>query len=448
MLAALLIVFREVFEAGLIVGIVMAVTTGVAGRGLWVAGGVAAGVLGACLVALFTSGLSSLFGGSGQEVFNAGILGFAVIMLTWHNVWMARHGRELAAELQAAGEAVVAGSKSLAALAIVVAIAVLREGSEVVLFLYGVAAAQGGASWGMVGGGFVGLILGSLVCLATYLGLITIPTRYLFGVTSTLIAFLAAGLAAQAIAFLQQANILTAYDGTVWDTSWILSEFQLSGPRPAHADWLCRPADRNAAHRLCGDAGHHRCADEALLRTGSAAAADSVRRLRSRLRRHRPGDGVVGAAVSHENFAKIGELGLQALDIQANDAAARERHDDDARRRILRLEFNGEQIEPCVLVRLIEIAALAAEHALEAQCRAATPIIRFVRGLGIGGADPVEAAEPHDEAVLLRLPENIGNTYQGVLQMRRHHFNIVAIERNEFKLVNGSVHQRALPGLV
>ena len=131
--------------------------------------------------------------------------------------------------MQAAGEAVVAGSKSLAALAVVVAIAVLREGSEVVLFLYGVAAAQGGASWGMVGGGFVGLILGSLVCLATYLGLITIPTRYLFGVTSTLIAFLAAGLAAQAIAFLQQANILTAYDGTVWDTSWILSESSYLG---------------------------------------------------------------------------------------------------------------------------------------------------------------------------------------------------------------------------
>ncbi|MGA8611154.1 MAG: FTR1 family protein [Xanthobacteraceae bacterium] len=211
------------------VGIVMAVTTGVAGRGAWIAGGVAAGVLGACLVALFTGGLSELFGGSGQEVFNAGILSFAVIMLTWHNVWMARHGRELAAELQAAGEAVVAGSKSLAALAIVVAIAVLREGSEVVLFLYGVAASQGGASWGMVAGGFIGLILGSLVCLMTYLGLITIPTRYLFGVTSTLIAFLAAGLAAQAIAFLQQADILTALDETVWDTSWILSDSSYLG---------------------------------------------------------------------------------------------------------------------------------------------------------------------------------------------------------------------------
>jgi high-affinity iron transporter len=229
MLAALVIVFREVFEAGLVVGIVMAVTAGVAGRGYWIAGGVIAGVLGACVVALFTGGLSELFGGSGQEVFNASILGFAVLMLTWHNVWMARHGRELVAELRAAGEAVVAGSKSLLALAIVVAIAVLREGSEVVLFLYGVAAAQGGASWAMVAGGAVGLVLGASVCLLTYLGLITIPTRYLFSVTSALIALLAAGMAAQAIAFLEQANIVTALDRTVWDTSWILSDSSFLG---------------------------------------------------------------------------------------------------------------------------------------------------------------------------------------------------------------------------
>jgi high-affinity iron transporter len=186
MLASLLIVFREVFEAGLIVGIVMAATAGVAGRGFWIAGGVAAGVLGACVVALFADRLSRLFGGNGQELFNAGILAFAVAMLTWHNVWMARHGRHLAAELEAAGKAAAAGAKSLAALAIVVAIAVLREGFEVVLFLYGVAAAQGGASWGMLAGGAAGLVLGSLVCLATYLGLVTIPMRYLFGVTGTL----------------------------------------------------------------------------------------------------------------------------------------------------------------------------------------------------------------------------------------------------------------------
>jgi len=225
----LVIVFREVFEAGLIVGIVMAVTTGVADRLRWIVGGVAGGILGACVVALFTSGLSQLFHGSGQELFNACILGFAVVMLGWHNVWMARHGREMASEMHAAGEAVVEGSKSLAALALVVMIAVLREGSEVVLFLYGVAAAEGGASLGMLVGGVIGLVLGALVCVFTYFGLITIPTRYLFAVTSTLIALLAAGMAAQAIAFLQQADILTVFDQTVWDTSWILSDGSFLG---------------------------------------------------------------------------------------------------------------------------------------------------------------------------------------------------------------------------
>jgi high-affinity iron transporter len=223
-LPSLVIVFREVFEAGLIIGIVMAVTSGVAGRGRWIAGGVAAGVLGACLVALFTGGLSQLFNGSGQEIFNACILGFAVLMLGWHNIWMARHGGELAAEMRAAGKAVLDGSKSLAALAVVVAIAVLREGSEVVLFLYGVAAADGGASIGMLIGGAIGLVLGAAVCVLTYLGLVTIPMRYLFSVTSTLIALLAAGMAAQAIAFLQQADILTVFDRKVWDTSWLLRD--------------------------------------------------------------------------------------------------------------------------------------------------------------------------------------------------------------------------------
>jgi high-affinity iron transporter len=133
------------------------------------------------------------------------------------------------AELKAAGEAVVTGSKSLLALAIVVAVAVLREGAEVVLFLYGVAAAQGGGGWALIAGGVAGLMLGASVCLLTYFGLLSIPQRYLFGVTSALIAFLAAGMAAQAIAFLEQANVVTALDQTMWNTSWILSDSSFLG---------------------------------------------------------------------------------------------------------------------------------------------------------------------------------------------------------------------------
>src|SRR3990170_5972053 len=140
MLGALIIVFREVIEAGLIVGIVMAATRGVAGRGRWINIGIAGGVGGAGIVAVFAGGISQAFEGAGQELFNAGILGVAVVMLMWHNTWMARHGREIAATMYQVGAAVSHGAKPLTALAIVVGLAVLREGSEVVLFLYGIMA--------------------------------------------------------------------------------------------------------------------------------------------------------------------------------------------------------------------------------------------------------------------------------------------------------------------
>jgi high-affinity iron transporter len=228
-LAALIIVFREVFEAGLIIGIVLAVTRSVPHRNLWIGGGVLAGVAGACLVAAFAGALSNLFAGMGQELFNAAILGIAVVMLTWHNVWMARHGRELASEVRAIGQAVADGSKSLFALAVVVGVAVLREGSEVALFLYGIVTSDGGSALSLALGGVIGLVLGALVCILTYAGLISIPMRSLFAVTTVLITLLAAGMAAQAAAFLEKANWLTAMDNVVWDTSWLLDESSIPG---------------------------------------------------------------------------------------------------------------------------------------------------------------------------------------------------------------------------
>src|SRR4051794_27666328 len=95
MLAAAIIVFREVLEAALIVGIVMAASRGAPGRGAWVAGGVAAGVVGALIVAACAGALSAAAAGIGQELFDAAILLAAVVMLGWHNIWMSRHGRDL-----------------------------------------------------------------------------------------------------------------------------------------------------------------------------------------------------------------------------------------------------------------------------------------------------------------------------------------------------------------
>jgi high-affinity iron transporter len=224
MISALIIVFREVIEAGLIVGIVLAATTGVPARSRAVAIGVGAGIAGACLVAAFAGELANLFQGSGQEIFNATILLLAVAMLTWHNVWMASHGREMARELKAAGHQVRTGERTLTALSIVVGVAVLREGSEVVLFLYGIAAQGGTSATAMVAGGGLGLAAGAVISALMYFGLLTVPAGKLFQVTSGLITLLAAGMAAQAVIYLQNGGWLEFFTSTVWDTSWLLPD--------------------------------------------------------------------------------------------------------------------------------------------------------------------------------------------------------------------------------
>jgi high-affinity iron transporter len=229
MAGALIIVLREVIEAGLIVGIALAATRTLPSRGLYVAGGILAGLLGAALVATFAGALSNALAGAGQEVFNAAILGIAVIMLGWHNVWMARHGRRIGEDMRRLGRDVLSGSRSLTALAIVVAVAVLREGSEVALFLYGVVISSGESGLSLVLGGLVGLLLGAGISGLTYLGLTVIPPRHLFRVTSVLIGFMAAGMAAQSVAFLEQADIATGLGDVVWNTSWLLADNSIAG---------------------------------------------------------------------------------------------------------------------------------------------------------------------------------------------------------------------------
>jgi high-affinity iron transporter len=221
MFGALIIVFREVIEAGLIIGIVLAATRGVSGRGRWVSAGVFAGVLGAGIVALFAEAIANAFKGAGQELFNAGVLGVAVAMLMWHAAWMSRHGREMAVELATVGAAVIAGKRPMTALAIVVALAVLREGAEVVLFLYGILAA-GTSSGSVFLGGALGLAAGAAFTALTYYGLVSIPARHIFTVTTVLIALLAAGMAAQAAQYLDAAGVINVLSGQLWDSSpWL-----------------------------------------------------------------------------------------------------------------------------------------------------------------------------------------------------------------------------------
>ena len=242
MFATALIVFREVLEASLIIGIVMAACRDVPRRRAMVSAGIGAGLAGAVLVAAAAGRIAEAASGVGQEILNASILGAAVLMLGWHNIWMSRHGREIANQMNAVGHKVAHGAAPVWLLGSAIALAVLREGSEVVLFLYGIAA--GGANTSqMLTGGTTGLALGASMGVLVYFGLLGVPLRHFFTVTSTMILLLAAGLASQSVGFLVQADLVPPLAEPLWDSSALVADSSIPGKLlQALIGYTARPA--------------------------------------------------------------------------------------------------------------------------------------------------------------------------------------------------------------
>ena len=187
--------------------------------------GILAGIAGSAVVAVFAAQISSAFEGRGQELFTAGVLMLAVVMLAWHVVWMAEHAREMTARLRQLGARTWRWDRARwRCSASVVGLAVMREGSEVVLFLTGILMQGTDGLVPLVLGSAGGLALGAAVSAVVYLGLAAVPLSRVFAVTGVLVTLLAAGLAAQAVHQLSNAGLLNVLDGTLWDTTWLLSE--------------------------------------------------------------------------------------------------------------------------------------------------------------------------------------------------------------------------------
>lgn len=228
MFSIAVVIFREMFEIALIVGVLMAASRGLRKRGQWVAVGVLGGMAGSVGCAFFADRISQAAQGMGQEILNAMILLVAAALIGWTVLWMSRHGRELTAHLKQVGHAVVKGERPIHTLAVVVALTVLREGAEIVMFTYS-AFVTGGRPFDLVLGFLFGAFAGAAAGVVLYYGLIKIPTKQIFNVTSLLLIFLVAGMVSQAAGYLTAAGKLPELIPTMWDTSRLLSEDSLGG---------------------------------------------------------------------------------------------------------------------------------------------------------------------------------------------------------------------------
>jgi len=229
MIASWVIVFREVLEMALVLGILLAATKDAQHSQRWIAFGMVGGLLGAVTVALLMDEMESSLDGRGEYVFNAAVLFLASCLLAWTVLWMSQHGRAMSQKMKNIGSSVSAGELPSTALFIVSLSAVMREGSEAVFFLFG--AAQTGDTEGsqMLLGGLLGVLTGATVGFVLYRGLAKIPVKQLFMVLSWLLMLLAAGMASQAAANLTMIDILPELVDTLWDSSSWLSMDSILG---------------------------------------------------------------------------------------------------------------------------------------------------------------------------------------------------------------------------
>lgn len=221
------IVWRESIEALLVVGILFAWLQqhpeAESGRKyLWL--GVGIGLLAALALGGVLLGFAELFDGEQQDYFQIGMMSIAAALIVQMVLWMRRHGRTLKHDLEH-GLTQQAHSKNWWGMVTLVALAIAREGSETVVFLYGMGAAQSGLQWlSFASSAAIGLALAFLTFYALQAGSKYVSWRTFFRGSEALLLLLAAALVVNTLERMIGLGWLPPLFQPVWDSSAILDE--------------------------------------------------------------------------------------------------------------------------------------------------------------------------------------------------------------------------------
>ena len=224
----LFIVWRESVEALLVVGILYAwLKNGDddARRGLpYLWAGVGAGILAAIALGAALIGFTEVLSGDAQDYFQTAMVLVACVLIVQMVLWMKRHGRTLRRDME---QSLQQGTRDANwwGIAVLVALAIAREGSETVIFLYGLGFGQSGH---VDGSQMLAVLIGLALALLTFyvlqLGGRFFSWRLFFRVTEIMLLFLGAGLFQTGVDKLIDKEILPTLADQLWSTSALLDD--------------------------------------------------------------------------------------------------------------------------------------------------------------------------------------------------------------------------------
>ncbi|MYL34749.1 iron permease [Pontibacillus yanchengensis] len=245
---ALLITFREVLEALLIIGIITTYLKRTENpqytKYIWLGAGLA--VVASIGVAMLFQVVFTSFAAMGSEMYlKIGIMLVSSFLLTQMVFWMAKHSKNLKGQMEGKmGQLVTAGN--VVGMVIHSFLVVLREGVETVFFFAAITGGdieQGLQGWGAI----TGVVIAATVSYFFFKGTMRVPLKSFFKVSGAFIVMIAAGLLVQGISMMQDLEIIGSVMPHVYDLTWLLPEHPID-----YAHFL---RDTGQAPILSGDIG-------------------------------------------------------------------------------------------------------------------------------------------------------------------------------------------------
>ncbi len=229
----LFIVWRESVEALLVVGILYAwLKNGdaQARHGLpYLWAGVVIGLLAAVALGAALVGFTEVLSGDAQDYFQTAMVLVACVLIVQMVLWMKSHGRMLKRDMERSLQKSTQDGHWWG-IALLVALAIAREGSETAVFLYGVGFGQSGhVNASQYLAIFIGFDLALLTFYLLQLGGKIFSWRSFFRVTEIMLLFLAAGLFETGVDRLIDIEILPVIVNQVWNSSAILDDSSTVG---------------------------------------------------------------------------------------------------------------------------------------------------------------------------------------------------------------------------
>ncbi|MDE3839832.1 iron permease [Bacillus methanolicus] len=245
---ALLITFREVLEALLIVGIITTYLKRMDHQKytkyVWLGAGLA--VLASVGVAMLFQVVFTGFAAMGSEMYlKIGIMLVSALLLTQMVFWMASHSRDLKGNMEGKMNHFIS-TGNIVGMVFHSFLVVLREGVETVFFFAAITGGNIGAAmqgWGAITGG----VIAAIVSYLFFKGTMRVPLKTFFKVTGVFIILIAAGLIVQAISMMQDLNMIGSVLPHVYDITWFLPEHPI--------DYQHYLRDHGVAPVLSGDIG-------------------------------------------------------------------------------------------------------------------------------------------------------------------------------------------------